>query len=103
MVVSRPGWGQAAVEVPASDGDQPEVLDFVGTLADPSTTTIDVAAVRLEPGPCPAWNTSECGTGFTCGTGECVPHAAVCDGVPDCGDEADEYVPECGKYSQIPT
>ncbi|XP_054006397.1 serine protease nudel [Hylaeus anthracinus] len=33
--------------------------------------------------------------GFRCDIGECIPHDRVCDGVPDCRDQADEDPKHC--------
>lgn len=38
---------------------------------------------------------------FPCTSGECVPFALRCNGVPDCADGSDEAVIECGKFSLL--
>ena len=76
-------------------------IDFVGTIADPNSTVIQIANVKLQKGLCsPTGNTVCKSNEFQCRNGRgCIPESLACDGIIDCMDESDELLPECGRQA----
>lgn len=90
--ISDRGWGQVYVDVPTVNNSETFQLDFMGTIGEATSTIVALTNVQFVEGHCDRPEMASCLTGyFHCASGECVPETNICDGLPDCIDETDEW------------